>query len=116
MTRTRSPSRLKGLIPLLSDIFHLPETGNLIIQALSTYRKALSVREIVSRVGRSERSVRSALSGLVEKGLLQRRIRVTENKRLSYSYFLGPRDRLVKAARREVLNQLERLERIEGTI
>jgi predicted transcriptional regulator len=108
--------RIKDLIPLLSEIFHLPGTSNLVIRTLSIYRKALSVKEIASRVRRSERSVRTSLSELVDKGLLQRRIKVTANKRLSYTYFLGHLDRLVKVARREVLNQLERLERLESTI
>jgi predicted DNA-binding transcriptional regulator len=105
---------IKDITELVSTVFHLPETSILIIRSLSVTRKALSVKEIMRSVRRSERSVRASLVELVNKGLLKRRVKVTDNKRLSYVYLTGPFDHLLKVTRREILNQLERLEMLEG--
>ena len=111
------PSRshhLKDITELVSTVFHLPETSTLIIRSLSVTRKALSVTDIMRSVRRCERGVRASLADLVNKGLLKRRVKVTDRKRLSYVYLTGPLDQLLKVTRREILNQLERLERLEG--
>jgi len=107
-------SHFKDITQLVSDVFDLSETSAQIIRALSATRKALSVNEIKKRLKRSERSIRGALVKLVNKGLLKRKVRVTDSKRLSYIYFLGPLERVVKVTRREILNQLEKLEKLEG--
>jgi len=107
---------LKALTVMVSQTFHLPETGVQILETLLTCRRALSVKELVQRVKRSERSVRGALDHLVTKGVLIRKVSLTGRKRLAYLYTLGPMDRVIKVLRGEILNQLERLERLEGTI
>jgi len=106
--------RFKDITDLVSDVFYLPMTSVHIVKALALTQRALSVTDIMKNVKRSERSIRASLVKLVKKGILKRKVQVTDNKRLSYVYFLGPLDRLVKVTRREILNQLERLERIEG--
>lgn len=113
MVRKGARRHIKDLTSLVTEIFSLPETSHQIIKVLCSCRKALSVKEIVDRVKRSERSVRSALGGLVSNGLLLRNVSITVSKRLAYKYTLGPLDRLVKVARSEILNRLETLERLE---
>lgn len=109
-------AHLRALTVMVSQTFRLPETGVQILETLITCRMALSVKELVRRVKRSERSVRGALDHLVAKGVLIRKVSITGRKRLAYLYTLGPMDRVIKVLRGEILNQLERLERLEGTI
>jgi predicted DNA-binding transcriptional regulator len=101
---------------MVSQTFHLPETGVQILETLIICRRALSVKDLVRRVKRSERSVRAALDHLVSKGVLIRKVSLTGRKRLAYLYTLGPMDRIVKVVRGEILDQLETLERLEGTL
>jgi predicted transcriptional regulator len=107
-------THLKDLSTITVEVFRLSETSVLIINAISLDRKALPIKEIVKRVQRSERSIRSALRDLVEIGIIQRRVSVTDSKRLSYTYSIRSFDQLVDVTRREILNQLERLEQLEG--
>jgi len=109
-------AHLKALTVMVSQTFHLPETGVQILETLIICRRALSVKDLVRRVKRSERSVRAALDHLVSKGVLIRKVSLTGRKRLAYLYTLGPMDRIVKVVRGEILDQLETLERLEGTL
>jgi predicted transcriptional regulator len=106
----------KDLTTLVSNTFHLPGTGRLILETLMASKTAFSVKDLLKRVKRSERSVRGALDHLVAKGVLIRKVSITGRKRLAYLYTVGPMDRMVKVVRGEILNQLENLERLEGTL
>ena len=101
---------------MVSNTFHLPGTGRLILETLMGTKTALSVKDLLKRVKRSERSIRGALDHLVAKGVLLRKVSITGRKRLAYLYTIGTMDRIVKVVRGEILNQLESLERLEGTL
>jgi len=109
-------AQIKDLTSLVSNTFHLPGTGRLILETLLATKTALSVKDLLKRVKRSERSVRGALDHLVAKGVLLRKVSLTGRKRLAYLYTIGPMDRIVQVVRGEILNQLESLERLEGTL
>jgi predicted DNA-binding transcriptional regulator len=109
-------THLKTLMAMVSKTFRLPSTGTQILETLINCRRALSVKELVQHVRRSERSVRGALDQLVGKGVLIRKVSLTGRKRLAYLYSLGPMDRVIKVLRSEILDQLETLERLEGTL
>ena len=109
-------AHIKDLTSLVSNTFHLPGTGRLILETLLATKTALSVKDLLKRVKRSERSVRGALDHLVAKGVLLRKVSLTGRKRLAYLYTIGPMDRIVQVVRGEILNQLESLERLEGTL
>ena len=107
---------VKAITTTVSGTFGLPETGRLILETLLGSTKAFSVKDLVRKIGRSERSVRGALNHLVEKGVIIRKVSLTGRKRLSYLYTIGPLDRIVKVVRGEILNQLETLEQIENIL
>jgi predicted DNA-binding transcriptional regulator len=94
----------------LSEALSLPRTAALIIGALALARDALGVEEIVRRVRASERSVRENLRVLLNRGILVRRVFVTSNKKLAYTYSLIPVEDLIAAARRDVARTLARIE------
>jgi predicted transcriptional regulator len=106
----------KDLVSLVSGTFHLPGTDRLILEIVLVSKKASSVHDILARVKRSERSIRGALDNLVSKGVLIRKMSITGRKRLAYLYTIGPKDRIIKVVRAEILNQLEDLERLEGIL
>lgn len=116
MSRKGLNAQMRALTGMASHTFRLPETGVRILEALIARRKALSVKDLVRSVKRSERSVRGALDLLVSKGVLIRKVSLTGRKRLAYLYTLGPMDRVIKVLRGEILNQLETLERLEGIL
>jgi predicted transcriptional regulator len=109
-------AQAKELIGLVSSTFHLPRTGRLILETLMASKAALSVKDLLKRIDRSERSVRGALDLLTAKGILIRKVSITGRKRLAYLYTIGPMDRIVKVVRGEILNRLGDLERLEGTL
>ena len=109
-------AQLRVLTAMVSQTFHLPVTGRMILETLLKAKRALTVKELVSRIRRSERSVRGSLEQLVSKGVLIRRVSITGKKRLAYLYTLGPLERIVKVLRGEILNRLARLEHLEGTL
>ena len=116
MPQQGSRSMVKALTAKVSGTFGLPETGRFILETLLGSTKAFSVKDLVRKICRSERSVRGALDHLVEKGVIIRKVSLTGRKRLSYLYTIGPLDRIVKVVRSEILNQLETLEQIENII
>jgi predicted transcriptional regulator len=109
-------SQTKEFRDLVSSTYDLPMTGRLILETLMASKTALSVKDLLKRVKRSERSVRAALDTLSAKGIIIRRVSITGRKRLAYLYTIGPMDRMVKVVRGEILNRLEDLERLEGTL
>ena len=107
---------MREFLSLVSHTFDLPLTGRLILETLVASKASLSVKDLLKRVKRSERSVRGALDHLVAKGVLIRKVSITGRKRLAYLYSIGPMDRFIKVVRGEILNQLESLELLEGTL
>ncbi|HLB69313.1 MAG TPA: hypothetical protein VJN63_12815 [Thermoplasmata archaeon] len=111
--------RLSDFAHELSEALRLPRTSRQILDTLSQTRKTLRVEELVERVRRSERSVRENLSLLLRRGILERRIFVTANKKLAYVYSLKPVGNLLSAARQDLSETLRKLEavarRIRGT-
>ena len=104
----------------LSEALGLPRTAQRIVEALSRTRNRLGVDEIVRRVRSSERSVRENLALLVRRGILDRQVFVTANKKLAYVYSLRPVADLIAAARGDLARTLDRIERVarrlrEGT-
>ncbi len=105
-------SRIAELGRAFSEALGLPRTAARIIEALARARERLGVDEIARRVRRSERSVRANLMLLVRRGILDRRILVTANKKLAYVYSLRPVEDLIAAARGDLARALKRIERI----
>ncbi len=95
-----------------SEALGLPRTARRIIDALARTRARMGVDDIVRRVRSSERSVRENLSLLVRRGVLDRQIFVTANKKLAYLYSLRPVEDLLAAARGDLARTLSRIERV----
>ncbi|OGS51054.1 MAG: hypothetical protein A3K65_01010 [Euryarchaeota archaeon RBG_16_68_12] len=95
-----------------AEALGLPRTARAIIDALARARGRLAVDDIVRRVRSSERSVRENLSLLLRRGILERRIFVTTNKKLAYLYSLRPVEDLLAAARGDLARTLSRIERV----
>jgi len=93
----------------LADALRLPRTAARIVDLLSRTQQHLSVRQIVSRVRMSERSVRGNLSLLLRRGLLERRVVVTAQKRIAYLYRLRPTEEIMGAVRRQFTRNLNAL-------
>lgn len=104
-------SRAADFARALSEALGLPRTARRIIDALARTRERLGVDEIVRRVRSSERSVRENLALLLRRGILDREIFVTANKKLSYTYSLRPVSDLVATARGDLARTLARIER-----
>lgn len=83
----------------LAEALSLPRTSARIVELLARSRRRLSVREIVTRVRMSERSVRGNLALLLRRGVLERKVIVTAQRRLAYLYRLRPAEDLVRAVR-----------------
>lgn len=110
--RMANGSRIAEIGRAFSEALGLPRTAARIIEALARTRDRLRVDEIVRRVRRSERSVRENLTLLVRRGILERQIFVTANKKLAYVYSLKPVEDLVAAARGDLARALKRIERL----
>ena len=95
----------------LADALRLLRTAARIVELLARSSRQLSVREIVSRVRMSERSVRGNLALLLRWGLLERRVVLTATKRIAYLYRLRPTDDLLEAARRQFSASLATIRR-----
>lgn len=100
---------LRGLARGVADTLRLPRTAARIVETLARSRRTLSVKEIVERVRMSERSVRGNLALLLRRGILEREVVVTTQRRLAYLYRLRPADDLLQAVRRQVTRNLDRL-------
>ncbi len=96
----------------LSEALGLPRTAQRIVEALSRTRDRLAVDEIVRRVRSSERSVRENLALLVRRGILDRQVFVTANKKLAYTYSLRSVTDLIATARGDLARTLARIERV----
>ena len=104
-------SRIRWFAKVLSGAFGLPRTSTAIVDLLVRSSRHLSVREIVERLHRSERSVRGNIALLVRRGILERRSFVTAKNRLAYLYRLRPRDDLLRAVRSQFEKNLSSLRR-----
>jgi predicted DNA-binding transcriptional regulator len=93
----------------LSNALGLPRTATAIVDLLVRSSRHLSVREIVERLHKSERSVRGNIALLVRRGLLERRAIVTAKNRLAYLYRLRPQEDLVRAVRLQFARNLSAL-------
>lgn len=102
--------RLGEFVRELSEALHLPRTAGRILDTLAQTRRTLRVDEIVERVRSSERSVRENLSLLVRRGILERKVFVTANKKLAYVYSLKPVEDVLTAARRDLSLTLRKIE------
>ncbi|MEM4730035.1 MAG: helix-turn-helix domain-containing protein [Thermoplasmata archaeon] len=83
-----------------------------IIEILATQRGWLSFAELSRRVRISERSLRSHLQTLVNRGVLRRVVSVTPRRRLAYKYCIAPLSEILAMLRAEVLRRIERLKRV----
>lgn len=108
---TREPGT-SDFVRAFSEALGLPRTARRIIDALARTRDRLGVDEIVRRVRSSERSVRENLGLLVRRGVLERQIFVTANKKLAYTYSLKPVSDLIATARGDLGRTLARIERV----
>lgn len=95
----------------LSNALGLPRTATAIVDLLVRSSRHLSVREIVERLHKSERSVRGNIALLVRRGILERRAIVTAKNRLAYLYRLRPHDDLVRTVRLQFARNLSALRR-----
>ena len=93
----------------LAEALHLPRTAARIVELLARSRAQLSVKEIVARVRMSERSVRGNLALLLRRGILERRVVVTAQKRIAYLYRLRPAEDLMQTVRRHFSRNLDAL-------
>lgn len=106
----RAPKTVRTLVPRIAEALRLPRTAAAILSLLARTRRYLPVAEIVRRAHASERSVRQNLALLLRKGLLERRVFVTANRKLAYVYNLKPIEDLLDAARRDLGRTIRRLE------
>jgi len=109
MRRTRADPSLRRFASALAEGLHLPQTAGRIVGLLATQGR-LSVRQIVARARASERGVRQNLSLLMRKGILERKVLVTANRKLAYTYSLKSVDELLAAAEREFSSMVTRLQ------
>jgi len=103
-----SPS-LRRFTNGLADALRLPRTAARIVDLLARSSRQLSVKEIVTRVRMSERSVRGNLALLVRRGILEREVVLTAQRRLAYLYRLRPAEDLVRTVRRHLMKNVEML-------
>lgn len=103
-------ARLRRFTRGLAEALHLPRTATRIVDLLVRSSRQLSVSEIVRRVRMSERSVRSNLAMLLRRGILEREIVETAQKRLAYLYRLRPREELLEAVRTHFSRNLRALQ------
>lgn len=106
--------KMRRLTRSLAQALHLPETAARIVDLLARTSRELTVREIVQRVRMSERSVRTNLALLVRRGLLERQIVETAQRRLAYLYRLRPREELLEAVRVYLARNLRLLQEAAG--
>ncbi|MEM2869801.1 MAG: helix-turn-helix domain-containing protein [Thermoplasmata archaeon] len=83
-----------------------------IIEVLAAHGRRLSFAEISRRVRISERSLRSHLQTLVNRGVVRRVVSVTPRRRLAYKYYIAPLSEILAMLRAEVLRRIERLKRV----
>jgi len=100
----------------LAEVLRLPRTAARIVDLLARSRRQLSVREIVGRIRMSERSVRGNLALLLRRGILERQVVMTAQKRVAYLYRLRPPEDLMRTVRRHFARNLQALRRAAGRV
>lgn len=110
MARNQPGTRRGRAAALVGNILNLPKTCRLILDALAGAGRHLTVGEIVRRVKRSERSVRSHLGILISRRILTRDVGLTAARRLAYTYALRPVSGIIADVRGEMVRRLAELE------
>jgi len=98
-----------------SEISSLPQTSSNILVAIAKEGKLL-ISEIAQKVKKSERIVRKHVGALLEKGFIERKIKITRNNKLAYNYSLRPINEIVKIVRRDLTLKLNRVNDIAKNI
>src|SRR2546422_4950430 len=93
---------LRHFVVGLAEALRLPRTARRIVSLLARSSRHLSVKEIVARVRVSERSVRGNLALLLRRGLLDRKVVTTAQRRPAVLYPLRPMGDVLAAARDHV--------------
>ena len=93
------------------SVLRIGETGKEILHILMKTKKKLTVTEIVSRLRRSERSVRGHLGFFSKTGLVRRERSVRRQRRNAYHYFVPRAKDLIESAKRIVFKRLRGLKR-----
>lgn len=88
----------------------IPKACARVIEVLAVTGRRLSFCEIAGRVRISERSLRSHIRILVNKGVLLRSVAVTPTRRLAYEYYIAPLGDILGMVRRELAAKLRRLQ------
>jgi predicted DNA-binding transcriptional regulator len=83
----------QDIIKVAAKILNLPKTTANLLHVIAK-EKGLFISDIIRKMKMSERCVRHHLKILSEKGLLERTVEITRNKRLSYRYSLAKIKRL----------------------
>ncbi|PIV69423.1 MAG: hypothetical protein COS08_04750 [Euryarchaeota archaeon CG01_land_8_20_14_3_00_38_12] len=91
-----------------SEISGLPQTSSNILVAIAKEGKLL-ISEIAQKIKKSERIVRKHVRALLEKGFLERKIKVTRNNKLAYNYSLKSINEIVKILRKDMMLKLNRV-------
>lgn len=96
----------------ICDVLGIAPTGRRILEVLIKKKEKLSIREIITRIDRSERAVRAHLKGLLNLGLVHKEAYITEHKRIAHLYFVPTVKDMIKSAKKEILKRLRELERL----
>lgn len=107
--------RFGGILRELSNLLGMSSTEKEILSLLLSAKKKLRIGEIIERLGRSERAVRSRIKTLHERELIEREPVTTESGQKAYQYFATSLSEMPRKARNEILDRLKTLEkRIEN--
>jgi predicted transcriptional regulator len=106
-----SDEELSGLLASLSGVLGIRNTGREILELLIRTKKKFTVAEIISRLKRSERSIRGHLSSLSRMELVRKEPTITERGKRVHRYFATRLSDLVQAVRREASRRLRKLEK-----
>lgn len=88
----------------------IPRACARVIEVLAVTGRRLSFSELAGRVRISERSLRSHIRILVNRGVLLRSVAVTPTRRLAYEYYIAPLGDILGLVRRELATKVRRLQ------
>lgn len=108
LMREKSPS---SVLMTICDVLKIAPTGRRILEILAQKEGKLSIKEIIARIGRSERAIRAHLKNLLSLNLVKREAYVTKHNRIAHLYFLPAMEDMIKSAKREIEKRLHELER-----
>ena len=110
--RCRASGHLRAFATEITRGLGFPRACATIIEVLATHRRRLGFGELSRRVRISERSLRSHLQTLVNRGILKRAVSVSPHRRLAYEYYLAPLGEIMAMFRADVFRRIERLRRV----